>query len=157
MAKLFETNAAVAGELVDMAQKRVVAEKLAGRKGGRIETKLLIADVKEGKSDFSDALVHLADSDRGGQDVILFLAAIADMDEPVVSNAFYQVNEEPIAILCKSLEASVEAYTKLIGLRSEKLKLPLSAAGRSIVHYKELDVTSSRRAMRFVQMRKNLA
>ncbi|PLW78173.1 DUF2336 domain-containing protein [Cohaesibacter celericrescens] len=154
LAKLFATNSEAACELVDLAQKRVVAEKFTGRKG-RIETKMLIADVKEGKADFSEVLIQLTDANRG-PDVILLLAAIADMDEAVVSNAFYQANEDPIAILCKSLDTSVEAYTKLIGMRSEKLKLPLSAAGRSIVHYKDLDISSSRRAMRFVQMRNNL-
>lgn len=153
--QLFKNNQMLAGELVDRAQKAVVREKLAGRKG-RIETKLLIADVKEGKADLSDAVEHLADGERAN-DLILFLSAIADMDEAVVSNAFYQANEEPIAILSKSLDVSVGAFTKLVGLRCNKLKQSLAVAGRAVAHYKDLDVNSSQRAMRFVQMRQNLS
>lgn len=153
--QLFQNNQMLAGELVDRAQKEVVREKLAGRKG-RIETKLLITDVKEGKTNLSDAIEHLAESERAN-DIILFLSAIADMNEAVVSNAFYQANDEPIAILSKSLDISVGAFTKMVGLRCNKLQLSLAVAGRAVAHYKDLDVSSSQRAMRFVQMRQNLS
>ena len=155
LTQLFEQDSAKAGKLFDLAHKRAAAEKLAGRKG-RIETKLLIADVRAGTAKLSDAITHLADGDRSG-DVITFLAAMADMDEPLVSNAFYQENDDPIAILCKSLDVTIDAFTRLMRMRCDKLKLSLSAGGRSIVRYKELDVSSSQRAMRFVQMRKNLS
>ncbi|WP_114007949.1 DUF2336 domain-containing protein [Cohaesibacter intestini] len=154
LVQLFEQDSAMGGELLDMAQKRVTAEKLDGRKG-RIETKLLITDVKEGKVQLSDAIIQLAEADRSA-DLISLLAAMADMDEPLVSNAFYQENDDPIAILCKSLDVSVDAFTRVMRVRCDKLKLPLSAGGRSIIRYKELDISSSQRAMRFVQMRKNL-
>ena len=154
LAKLFSTNAEAAYTLVDKAQKQVMEQKLAGRKG-RIETKLLISDVKEGKTVLSDALIHLADGDRG-PDITHFLAAITEMDEAVVSNAFYQASDEPITILCKSLDVTVDAFTTLIRLRCNKLKQPLSEAGRCIARYKDIDVASAQRAMRFVQMRKNL-
>ena len=154
LVKLFQHNSAMAGQLVDLAKKQAAAEKLTGRKG-RIETKLLINEVKDEKEDLSNALIQLADADRSA-DIITLLAAIADMDEPLVSNAFYQENEDPIAILCKSLDVNIDAFTRLMRVRCSKLKLPLSAGGRSIIRYKELDVSSSQRAMRFVQMRKNL-
>ncbi len=151
---LFQHNKEAAEALVDQAQKDVAKEKLASRKG-RIETKILLADFREDKMTLSEAISHLVDGERVS-DIVLCIASIADMDEPVVANAFYQVNDEPISILCKSLDVSVDVFTKLMGLRCGKLKLPLSAAGRSVASYKELDISSSQRAMRFVQMRKNL-
>ena len=104
----------------------------------------------------SDALAHLIDGERSN-DIIMILATFVDMDEAVVSNAFYQVNDEPISILCKSLEITTEVFTRLMSIRCEKLNLPLSQAGRSIAHYKEIDLASSQRAMRFVQMRQSVS
>ena len=154
LVSLFEKNSAMAGELLGTAHRRVTAEKLVGRKG-RLEAKLMITDVKEGKIQLSDAIIQFAEADRSS-DLITFLAVMADMDEPLVSNAFYQENDDPIAILCKSLDVSVDAFTRVMKVRCDKLKLPLSVGGRSIIRYKELDVSSSQRAMRFVQMRKNV-
>ncbi|WP_316861144.1 DUF2336 domain-containing protein [uncultured Cohaesibacter sp.] len=154
LSQLFEKNAELAGALVDGAKRKVAAESLLGR-NGRIETKLLISDVKEGKADLSESLIRLVEADRGG-DIVLFLAAIAELNEPVVSNALYQANGEPITILCKSIGTSSAAFAKLMALRCEKLNLSLAEAGRAVAHFKDLDVTSSQRAMRFVQMRNNL-
>ncbi|WP_319532973.1 DUF2336 domain-containing protein [uncultured Cohaesibacter sp.] len=154
LAKLFQKDAQAAGELVAEAQKKVIEQKLAGRKG-RIETKLLISDIKEGKTELSDAIVYLADGDRGS-DIVMLLAAVTDINDAIISNVFYQTNDEPIAILCKSMDISTGAFTKLMNVRQEKLGLALSVVGRSIARYKDLDVASSQRAMRFVQMRKTL-
>ena len=154
LAKLFQKDANAAGELVAEAQKKVIEKKLTGRQG-RIETKLLISDIKEGKIELSDAIVLLADGDRGS-DIVMLLAAVTDINEAIISNVFYQTNDEPIAILCKSMDVSTGAFTKLMNARQEKLGLTLSVVGRSIARYKDLDVASSQRAMRFVQMRKNL-
>ena len=154
LAKLFSENADLANDMMGAAKNQIAQRKL-DEKQGRIETRLLITQVKEGKVDLSEALTHLAEANRAS-DIVLLLSAIIELDEAVVSNAFYQVNEDPIAILCRSLDVSVGAFTKIIGVRCEKLKQPLSAAGRGIVRYKELDVTSSQRAMRFVQMRKSM-
>lgn len=151
---MFQHDKEMANALVDRARKEATYKKLAGRQG-RIEVKLLISDIKEGKTELSDAIIHLIDGDRY-QDLIMLLAAITDLDEAVVSNAFYQPNDEPISILSKSLEMSTEAFTRLMSIRCDRLKLPLTQAGRTIARYKELDVASSQRAMRFVQMRKNL-
>lgn len=154
LAKLFEQNKEQAEALVDNAQRAVLAEKLAGRKG-RIETKVLIADIREGKITLSEGLNILLDSNRTA-DLVLLLSEISEIAEAVVSNALYQAKEEPIAILCKSMGVSDEAFTKIVSIRSEKLQLPLSVAGRAVSTYKGLDKGSSQRAMRFVQMRKTL-
>ena len=155
LAELFANNADFAGQLMDEAQRTAVATRLAGRKG-RIEAKLLISEVKEGTRDLSEALFHLTDGDRTS-DIILFLAAIVDMDEPMVSNAFYQELDEPITILCKSIDVSVDAFTRVMSLRCGKIGQPLSVAGQAVARYKAMDIATAQRAMRFVQMRKGLA
>ena len=155
LAKLLKLDAPKAEALISSAQKQAVGSALAGRQT-RVEAKLLVDEVKAGKITISAALMQLIDADRTS-DVILLLASIVGLDEAIVSNAFYQMNEEPIAILCKSLDVNTEAFSKLMSMRCEKLKQPLSTAGRSIVRYKELDITSSQRAMRFVQMRNNVS
>ncbi|SNZ20525.1 DUF2336 domain-containing protein [Cohaesibacter gelatinilyticus] len=155
LAWLFENSAEEAEALVGQAQKAMVKEKLAGKKG-RIEAKILINDVKAGKTPFSDALDHLIEGDRT-QDIIMSLSAISEIEEAAVSNAFYQIKDEAIAILCKSTDVTEATYTRLISMRCTKLHLPDSMVARSVERYKVLDLGSSQRAMRFVQMRKSLA
>ncbi|MCV6574390.1 MAG: DUF2336 domain-containing protein [Cohaesibacter sp.] len=155
LAWLFEHAAEEAEALVGQAQEAMVKEKLAGKRG-RIETKILIKDVKAGAMDFSAALDHLIEGDRT-QDIILALSAIAEIEEAAVSNAFYQIKDEAIAILCKSTDVTEDTYARLIGLRCDKLHLPQSMVERSLDRYKVIDLGSSQRAMRFVQMRKSLA
>lgn len=155
LAWLFEHAKEEAEALVGQAQTAMMKEKLAGKKG-RIEAKILINDVKAGKTPFSDALDHLIEGDRT-QDIILALSAIAEIEEAAVSNAFYQIKDEAIAILCKSTDVTEEVYSRLISMRCSKLHLPDSMVTRSVERYQVLDLGSSQRAMRFVQMRKSLA
>ncbi|MCT4655400.1 MAG: DUF2336 domain-containing protein [Cohaesibacter sp.] len=155
LAWLFENAADEAAALVGEAQKEMVKEKLAGKRG-RIETKILINDVKSGDMSFSDALDHLIEGNRTS-DIILALSALSDIEEAAVSNAYYQIKDEAIAILCKSTDVSEDTFHRLMVMRCEKLHLPESMAARSKERYGILDLGSSQRAMRFVQMRKSLA
>ncbi|SNY90142.1 hypothetical protein SAMN04515647_0288 [Cohaesibacter sp. ES.047] len=155
LAKLFRHDPHAAGDLVAGAQKKFIEHSLSER-SERIEAKVLISQVKQGTRALSDAVSLLAEAQRGS-DIIMLLAAIIGLDQAIISNVFYQSNDEPIAILCKSMDLETNAFAKLMNVRQEKLGLSLSAVGRSIAHFKELDVASSQRAMRFVQMRNNVA
>ena len=155
MAQLFAENTELANELVDNAKRATSEQKIVGRQK-RLEAKIIIADVKDGKLDKSEALCQLVETNRG-PDIVMFLAAMTDLDEPVVSNALYQNNDEPISLLCKSIDISNNAFSKLMGLKADKLNKSLSETGRVVAHYKDLNPASAQRAMRFVSMRKNMS
>nr|WP_321454895.1 DUF2336 domain-containing protein [uncultured Cohaesibacter sp.] len=155
LAKLFQDNADMANELVDNARKAVSEQKIVGRQK-RLEAKLVIASVKEGKLDISEALCQLVETNRG-PDIVMFLAAMADLDDPLVSNALYQHSDEPISLLCKSIGINTPAFAKLMGLKAEKLNKSLGETGRCVASYKDIEVSSAQRAMRFVSMRKNMS
>ena len=135
-------------------KKAALDQKIVGRQK-RLEAKIVIADVRDGKLDKSDALCMLVETNRG-PDIVMFLAAMADLDEPIVSNALYQTNDEPISLLCKSIGITSGAFGKLMGLKADKLNKSLAETGRTVAFYKDLDVSSAQRAMRFVSMRKNM-
>ena len=155
LAQLFAENTELANELVDNAKRATSEQKIVGRQK-RLEAKIIIADVKDGKLDKSEALCQLVETNRG-PDIVMFLAAMTDLDEPVVSNALYQNNDEPISLLCKSIDISNNAFSKLMGLKADKLNKSLSETGRVVAHYKDLNPASAQRAMRFVSMRKNMS
>ncbi|WP_319483158.1 DUF2336 domain-containing protein [uncultured Cohaesibacter sp.] len=154
LAQLFAENSDMANTLIDNARQAVRDQTAPGRQK-RLEAKLVIADVKDGKLDMSDGLIQLVETNRG-PDIVMFLSAMTDLEEPIVSNALYQANDEPISLLCKSIDVSNSAFAKLMGLKADKLNRGLADTGRSVAHYKELDISSAQRAMRFVYMRKSL-
>ncbi|WP_319567430.1 DUF2336 domain-containing protein [Cohaesibacter marisflavi] len=154
LAQLFQDDEKAANALVDRAKKAAADQKIVGRQK-RLEAKIVIADVRDGKLDKSDALCMLVETNRG-PDIVMFLAAMADLDEPIVSNALYQTNDEPISLLCKSIGITSGAFGKLMGLKADKLNKSLAETGRTVAFYKDLDVSSAQRAMRFVSMRKNM-
>lgn len=152
LAQLFQDDEKAAHDLVDRAKKAAADQTIVGRQR-RLEAKIVIADVKDGKLDKSDALSMLVDTNRG-PDIVMFLAAMTDLEEPIVSNALYQTSDEPISLLCKSIGISSGSFGKLMGLKADKLNKSLSETGRTVAYYKDLDVSSAQRAMRFVSMRK---
>ncbi|WP_319411982.1 DUF2336 domain-containing protein [uncultured Cohaesibacter sp.] len=155
LAQLFKENAEMANALVDGAKKAASEQTISGRQK-RLEAKIVIADVRDGRRDKSEALSLLVETNRG-PDIVMFLAAMSDLEEPIVSNALYQSNDEPISLLCKSIEISNSAFAKLMGLKADKLNKSLAETGRVVAFYKDLDVASAQRAMRFVSMRKNMS
>lgn len=147
----------------DQTIERVVdaanAEVKAGRSEAsrqRLETRALLKQVQSGTKTIDEVLAYLAQQSRFG-DVTMFLSRLSGVAENVISNVLFKTNNEPIAIICRALDASEIGYRAVLELRAKRLRLPQSHVDKGVRDYAGLSADMARRSLRFVKVRSAVA
>jgi hypothetical protein len=118
----------------------------------RVQVRLLVADIREGKRGLSDALAQLVREKRVA-DIAHVVGEFADIPISQVANAFHKTDASAFAAACKVAGVENDAYEQLSLFRCEKLKLPATSAKRFLGEYEAIDKATAERAIRFHKVR----
>lgn len=118
----------------------------------RLEIKLLIADLKEGRRDLSEVVSMLAEQDRAF-DLAQVVSTFADIPNAQALRALLQPEASGIAVACRSLGMEPEAFRTVLELRAKRLNLHPRQVERDAALYEKLPAEMSDRAMRFLKVR----
>ncbi|WP_372423160.1 DUF2336 domain-containing protein [Salinarimonas chemoclinalis] len=130
------------------APKRVVREA----RERRLELKLLVADLKDGRRTVDDVVSILARDDRAF-DLAQVISTFSDIPNAQALRALLQPETSGIAVACKALGLGAEAFRKVLELRTKRLGLPEAGIDADVAGYGTLPAETSERAMRFLKMR----
>jgi uncharacterized protein (DUF2336 family) len=122
----------------------------------RLEVRLLIADLKDGKRELDDIVATLAREDRAF-DLAQILSTLSDVQNAHVLRALLQKESSGIAVACRSAGVGREAFRTILELRASRLDLPATQVARDVESYEQLATELSDRAMRFLKMRSKVA
>lgn len=151
-----KTMLAMSGEdefegYVSRAKSRL-EDALKDSRRERLEVRVLIGEVKSGKKTLSDAVTKLAKDNRPVH-LGWLIAAVAELPENIVSNTLLKVNGLPLAVTCKALDLTSEAFRALANMRCKRLKLPANEADRLVQQYREIAPADAQRTVRFLKVR----
>ena len=118
----------------------------------RLEVRVIIQEVKNGKKSLSDAVIKFAEENRPVH-LGWLLAAVADLPENIIANALLKPNGLPIAVTCKALDITQAAFEAIAEMRCKRLKLPSSEGKRLATQYREVNPTDAARTLRFLKVR----
>lgn len=150
---LKESNGDVTS-LVARAKERV-EQALVGKKRDKADVEKLIAQVEEGKLTISEAAQKLA-TEKRPMPLSTLIAAMAELPDKMIANAMLKVNGMPIAITCRALKISPEAFEEITKMRCGVLRLPDSTGERLASQYGDLDEEDAERTLRFLKVRQSL-
>jgi uncharacterized protein (DUF2336 family) len=122
----------------------------------KLEVKVLIAEVKRGARSLDDAVGLLASEDRAF-DLAQLIGAIAGIPDAQVLKALLESDASGIAVACRSIALSEEAFGSVLLLRQARLRQSDEQLARDAQAYEDLPNDVSERAMRFLQVRLKLA
>jgi hypothetical protein len=122
----------------------------------RLETRMMLKELKGGLRRVDDTLVYLSDQARI-TDIVTILGRLTDMADNVVSNVMFKPDNEPVAILVRAAGASQIGFKAIQSLRAQKLRLPQSHLERGMRNFAELDESTAKRSLRFVKLRSEVA
>jgi len=141
--------------LVEKAKARV-EKALVGEKRDIECAQKLIQEVSDGVVSLDEAVEKLAKTKRP-KPLSALLANAADLPESMISNTMLKVNGTPLAIACKAMRISSEAFAEIAAMRCKVLKLPSSNGDRLAEQYSELNEADADRTMRFLRVRHSLS
>ena len=121
----------------------------------RLEVRLLLADLREGRTTIDEVLLTLAEQDRAF-DLAQALGSVADIPSAQVLRALLQHDVTGIAVACRAAGATQAGFAAILTLRARRLGL---SAGRILterVAYASVTPEISERAMRFLKVRSKL-
>jgi uncharacterized protein (DUF2336 family) len=122
----------------------------------KLEVKILIAEVKRGERSLDDSTRLLATEDRAF-DLAQLIGALAGIPDAQVLKALLEPDVSGIAVACRSIGMSEDAFRALLALRRSRLRQQDIQMARDAQAYEDLPNDVSERAMRFVQVRLKLA
>lgn len=128
--------------------KRVVREA----RERRLELKLLIADLKDGRRGIDDVVSILARDDRAF-DLAQVISTFSDIQNAQALRALLQPEPTAVAVACRALGLSSESFKDVLELRAKRLGIPASRIAADIAAYEALPAETSERAMRFLKVR----
>lgn len=141
-------------ELIGKAARKT-SEKKIDKAKKRLETKALISAIKAGTNSLDNVIMILCGEDRP-MDCAAVLSSVSGMPEPQVANALLKFNGETISLLCKALDLSEIAFTRVADMRCKRLHLP-SSQGEHLAHlYGHIDPAVAQRTLRFVKVRNSI-
>ncbi len=116
----------------------------------------MIEEVKLGKRRVDSIVLLICREDRA-LDLGWALAMLADVPENGVAKAVLSADPGPLAMLCKVLGVSSEAYRKIAEMRRKRLRLGDSVVMRETEQYNALSEADAQRAFRFLKVRRTAA
>lgn len=153
--ELMNTDPEKGAQLVHLARTDAERQKLLAKKR-RLEAKVMAEDIKTERLDLNAAIGKLSDENRV-PDLALVLAKVSDMAVNILTNILLKSDAEPIAMLCRSLDVTPEAFHSLVEMRARRTKAPASQARKLTTEYAKLDKATADRAIRFIRMRASMA
>jgi uncharacterized protein (DUF2336 family) len=118
----------------------------------RLEVRLLITAIRDESLSLSDGVKKLAKENRPVH-LGWLIADTADIPEAIVSNAVSKENGVPVAVLCKALELTEDAFRAVALMRCRRQRRPASEADRLVEQYGDLNFGDCQRTMRFLKVR----
>lgn len=118
----------------------------------RLEVRLLIADLKDGKRALDDVVKSLVREDRAF-DLAQILSTVSDIPNSQILRALLQKESSGIAVACRSVGVGPDAFRLILELRASRLDLPASRIDGEVESYNELPAEMSERAVRFLKLR----
>lgn len=122
----------------------------------RLEVRLLIADLKDGKRVVDDVVTTLVNEDRAF-DLAQVISTFGDVPNTQVLRALLQKDASGIAVACKAIGLSRNAFGAILELRAARLGLTPAQVRRDLAEYQNIPVELSERAMRFLKVRNKVA
>jgi hypothetical protein len=130
------------------APKRVVREA----RERRLELKLLIADLKDGRRTIDDVVSILSRDDRAF-DLAQIISTFSEIPNAQALRALLQPESSGIAVACRALGVGPDAFRSVLALRAKRLDLPEARIDTEVAQYAALPAEMSERAMRFLKVR----
>jgi hypothetical protein len=130
------------------APKRVVRQA----RERRLELKLLVADLKDGRRTIDDVVTILARDDRAF-DLAQVISTFSEIPNAQALRAMLQPESTGVAVACRALGVGNEAFRTVLELRAARLGLPVAKIDEEVASYAALPAETSERAMRFLKMR----
>lgn len=112
-----------------------------------------IQKVREGQANASEIVTQLADQGRFSG-VCIFLGGIADLPEKTISAALLNLNGLPIAVTCKGIGLSADAFEAICHLRCDRLRLPQTEIIKQVERYAGLNPADAKKTLAVLQNRK---
>ncbi|TVR08125.1 MAG: DUF2336 domain-containing protein [Salinarimonadaceae bacterium] len=122
----------------------------------RLEIRLLIADLKEGKRQLDDVIVTLAQDDRAF-DIAQVLSTFSDIPNTQALRALLQKDASGVAVACRAIGIGPAAFGSVLELRASRLGLTPKQVRRDLAEYENMAVEISERALRFLKFRNKVA
>ncbi|UJQ95679.1 DUF2336 domain-containing protein [Mariluticola halotolerans] len=112
-----------------------------------------IADIRSGKANLSQTVTGLADQGRLSG-VCAVIGAIGSLPEKTVKGALLNLNGMPIAIMCRGLDLSQDAFEAVTHLRNEQLDMPQNELLTQVERYGNLDAADAVKTLAMLQAKK---
>ena len=116
------------------------------------EIELCIEQVKAGQVRADDIVTHLADQQKF-HEVCLLLAGVAGLPEKSISGAILNANALPIAVMCKGMGLSQDAFEAISHLRCHKLLLPSTEVTQQVDRYMNLKQSDAAKTLAVLKAR----
>jgi hypothetical protein len=121
----------------------------------RLEVKLLLADLTASVRELDDVVTMLAEDDRAYH-LAQVLAQAGAISTEQALRVLMQRDVSGIAVICRSLAISEEAFRALLELRSRRLYFSSQALDDALRDYKRLDAATADRTLRFLKLKTKL-
>ncbi len=121
----------------------------------RLEVRLLLADLREGRTTIDEVLRILAGQDRAF-DLAQALGSVADINSAQVLRALLQHDVTGIAVACRAAGATQAGFDGILTLRAQRLGLPAQRIQTERAAYASVTPDISERAMRFLKVRSRI-
>ncbi len=122
----------------------------------RLEVRLLLADLREGRTTIDEVMLTLADQDRAF-DLAQVVGVIADVAAAQVLRALLQPDATGISVACRAAGATPKGFAAILALRAQRLGLSSQRLQQERVGYSSLSADLAERAMRFLKLRTKLS
>ena len=149
--KMREENEALVRTLFHEASKVVASTKLE-RKKTRIDAKVALKDIREGRGALGQALTQMALSNNLF-DICFLLAELAGLDQKYVTNVMVRYDATGVAVLCKALGVDKNGYVALCRARASNNTQPQTTVNNCIIDYQELTDKDALRLLSFMKVR----
>ena len=140
-------------EVIDASKNKHFARKARER---RLEIRLLIADLKEGKRAIDDVVTSLCTDDRAF-DLAQVISTFSDIPNTQALRALLQKDASGIAVACKAMGLSASGFRSVLEMRASRLGIPAKQIDRDLASYEGLTAELSERAMRFLKVRSKVS
>lgn len=158
--KLKKEDASLAKGLLDSLSELTAEEAKKSKSPAALEVDTgvdeLIAKIRDGDADISAVVARLADHGKLSE-VRRLLAAMSGLPEKNVKSALSNLNGMPIAIICKSLELSQDAFEAVSHLRCENLRLPNTEIVTQVDQYTGLNETEAKKTIASIKAKETKA
>ncbi len=148
---LYNSNEKLVEDLFKEAGEIVARSKL-DRRRSRIDTKVSLRDIREGRKNVNKVFTEYTLSSNL-LDLSFLLAELCELEQKYMLNVILRLEIDGIAIVCRALEIGETEFSTFCKARCSLLKLPTSLAANWTSDYAVMNTADAQRALRFIKMR----